>query len=194
MFRQWRKCQKVRLPGRILACAARLIVALILETVLCLPRMASAAPVIVTDQGPLTGVAASGENLYLGIPYATPPVGSLRWLPPKPPAQFNGVFQATKFGNVCPQPFSGSVVGGSEDCLTLNVYVPDVEPSEDGFPVMVWIHGGGLVTGGSSFYDPTPLVVKGNVIVVTINYRLGPLGFSRIRRLMLKVISTRTTG
>jgi para-nitrobenzyl esterase len=66
---------------------------------------------------------------------------------------------------------------GSEDCLTLNVYVPDVEPPEDGFPVMVWIHGGGLVTGSGSGYDPTPIVEKGNVIVVTINYRLGYLGF-----------------
>jgi para-nitrobenzyl esterase len=137
---------------------------------------AAAAPVIVTDQGPLRGLTASGENQYLGIPYAAPPLGSLRWMPPQPAADFNGVFQATKFGRICTQLNRGMVVGG-EDCLTLNVYVPDVEPSGDGFPVMVWIHGGGLVTGAGSFYDPTRLVVKGNVIVVTINYRLGLLGF-----------------
>lgn len=140
------------------------------------PRTTLAARAIVTDQGPLKGLSVPGEDEYLGIPYAAPPVGSLRWLPPKPPAQFNGVFQATKFGNVCPQPFSGSVIG-SEDCLYLNVYVPDKDPPEHGFPVMVWIHGGSLVIGAGSLYDPTPLVERGNVIVVTINYRLGLLGF-----------------
>jgi len=104
-------------------------------------------------------------------------MGSLRWLPPQPPAQLKGTFQATQPGNVCTQPNGPGRTIGSEDCLTLNVYVPDVEPPEDGFPVMVWIHGGGLVTGSGSGYDPTPIVEKGNVIVVTINYRLGYLGF-----------------
>jgi para-nitrobenzyl esterase len=121
----------------------------------------------------------SGENQYLGIPYAAPPVGRLRWLPPQPPADFSEVFQATKFGEVCTQNqafFVGTPIG-SEDCLYLNVYVPDVVPPPHGFPVMVWIHGGALVSGAGSLCDPTPLVEKGNVIVVTINYRLGLLGF-----------------
>jgi len=130
----------------------------------------------------MRGLAVSGENEYLGIPYAAPPVGSLRWLPPQAPSRFKGVFQATQFGNACTQPKAMGLVRtggafGSEDCLTLNVYVPNVTPPAHGFPVMVWIHGGGLVFGAGSFYDPTPLVKKGSVIVVTINYRLGLLGF-----------------
>src|SRR6266851_7763972 len=144
-----------------------------------LPRAAIAGPAIVTDQGPLKGISTPGENQYLGIPYAAAPVGNLRWLPPQSPAHFRGVFQATKFGNVCTQNqtfFVGTPIG-SEDCLYLNVYVPDVEPPPHGFSVMVWIHGGALVSGAGSLYDPTPLVEKGNVIVVTINYRLGLLGF-----------------
>jgi len=95
----------------------------------------------------------SGEQQYLGIPYAAPPVGSLRWLPPQLPARFDGVFQATQFGSGCTQPNPNTAGGtvGSEDCLTLNIYVPDIEPPPHGFPVMVWIHGGGL-TGGVSSY------------------------------------------
>ncbi|HKD65980.1 MAG TPA: carboxylesterase family protein [Candidatus Binataceae bacterium] len=156
-----------------LICRLFLIVALF-----CSSRTAIASPVIVTDQGPLRGLMVSGEKQYLGIPYAAPPVGSLRWQPPQPPARFKGVFQATQFGQVCAQvalfPGNGP---GSEDCLYLNVYVPTATPPPHGFPVMVWIHGGAFVVGGGGQYDPTPLVEKGNVIVVTINYRLGFLGF-----------------
>jgi para-nitrobenzyl esterase len=141
------------------------------------PRAIYAERSIVTQQGPIVGIAASGEHEYLGIPYAAPPVGNLRWTPPQPPAPFQGTFQATKPGNECPQPNGAGGTAGSEDCLTLNVYVPDVEPPEHGFPVMVWIHGGGLSSGAGFLYDPTPIVQKGNVIVVTINYRLGVLGF-----------------
>ena len=141
-------------------------------------RTALASGAIVTNQGPLSGVAISGEHEYLGIPYAAPPVRSLRWLPPQPPAHFTGLFQATQFGNICPQLTNGvGPVTGSEDCLYLNVYVPDTDPPAHGFPVMVWIHGGSLVIGAGSDYDPTPLVQKGGVIVVTLNYRLGLLGF-----------------
>ena len=152
--------------------------AIICAALIYSPRIAFAAPAIVTDQGPLKGLAVAGEHEYLGIPYASPPVGSLRWLPPQPPTRFNGLFNATKFGSICTQ-LKGGVgpVTGSEDCLYLNVYVPDVDPPARGFPVMVWIHGGSLLIGAASEYDPTPLVEKGNVIVVTINYRLGLLGF-----------------
>jgi para-nitrobenzyl esterase len=92
-----------------------------------------------------------------------------------PHGKWHGVFQANQFGNSCTQ--SG---GGSEDCLTLNVFTPNVKKNQNKkhpLPVMVWIHGGGLVSGGSFFYDPSPMVLAGNVIVVTINYRLGLLGF-----------------
>ncbi len=142
------------------------------------PRTAVAARAIVIDQGPLKGISTPGENQYLGIPYAAAPVGNLRWRPPQPPAHFKALFHATQFSNVCTQLQLGAgPLVGSEDCLYLNVYVPDTDPPAHGFPVMVWIHGGGLTWGAGSQYDPTPLVEKGDVIVVTINYRLGYLGF-----------------
>jgi para-nitrobenzyl esterase len=117
------------------------------------------------------------EDQYLGIPYAIPPVGELRWRPPLPPGHFKGLFDATQFPNACAQSDGAGGVFGSEDCLYLNVYVPKGPVPPHGFPVMVWIHGGGLVTGASFQFDPTPLVEGGNVIVVTINYRLGYFGF-----------------
>jgi para-nitrobenzyl esterase len=141
------------------------------------PRTVTATPVIVTTQGRLTGISTAGEDLYLGIPYAAPPVGELRWRPPHSPAHFKGVFKATQFGSPCVQPNGTGGTIGTQNCLSLNVYVPNVAQPVHGFAVMVWIHGGALVTGAGLFYDPTPLVEKGNVIVVTINYRLGVLGF-----------------
>ena len=142
------------------------------------PRAVVAAGAIVIDQGPLKGISTPGEDQYLGIPYAAAPVGNLRWRPPQPPAHFKALFHATQFSNVCTQLQLGAgPLVGSEDCLYLNVYVPDTDPPAHGFPVMVWIHGGGLTWGAGSQYDPTPLVEKGDVIVVTINYRLGYLGF-----------------
>ena len=131
-------------------------------------------PVIVTQSGRLQGVVSTEMIEYLGIPYAAPPVGTLRWMPPQAFGRWKGVFQATQFGNTCPQ-----INGGDENCLFLNVYTPhgknSVKPTR--LPVMVWIHGGGLTKGAGSDFDPTPLVEGGDVIVVTINYRLGMLGF-----------------
>jgi para-nitrobenzyl esterase len=137
-------------------------------------------PFAYTGSGLVIGSTTDGVNEFLGIPYAAPPVGARRWIPPKPYGFFPGFFlQATKFGSKCTQP--GGI--GSENCLFLNVYTPQNQPAEDlledngrGLPVMVWIHGGGLRRGSSDPYDPTRLVKKG-VIVVTINYRLGYLGF-----------------
>jgi para-nitrobenzyl esterase len=138
---------------------------------------------IVTESGPLKGITAGPLNEYLGIPYAAAPLGALRWLPPKSFGKWHGVFQATQFGNECSQ--LPSLFGRppfSENCLFLNVYMPKQkkhrgeDESDDGLPVMVWIHGGALVVGGGDVFDPTPLVEQG-VIVVTINYRLGLLGF-----------------
>ena len=149
-------------------------------------------PAIVTESGPLKGVVSVQINEYLGIPYATPPVGALRWMPPRPFGRWHGVFQATQFGNECPQTDTSGSFVGDENCLFLNVYTPKVRThqdkdnghkvnkdhdEDDGLAVMVWIHGGGLNSGAGSEFDPTPLVEGGNVIVVTINYRLGVLGF-----------------
>ena len=144
------------------------------------PKLPGSTAAIVTETGPLKGIETATQDEFLGIPYAAPPVGSLRWQPPKPPARFNGVFEATQLGNFCTQPDGLGETFGDEDCLTLNVYRPHQMKNANkkgGVPVMVWIHGGGLVTGGSAFYDPTPIVQIGGVIVVTINYRLGYLGF-----------------
>jgi para-nitrobenzyl esterase len=137
-------------------------------------------PAIVTESGPLKGTSIFGVLAYLGIPYAAPPVGTLRWMPPRPYGKWHGVFQANNFGNFCTQPDGAGGTFGDEDCLTLNVFTPDIKKNSLKnwpLPVMVWIHGGGLVTGGSPTFDPSPLVLQGNVIVVTLNYRLGYLGF-----------------
>ncbi|MGH3303783.1 MAG: carboxylesterase/lipase family protein [Streptosporangiaceae bacterium] len=126
--------------------------------------------------GQIRGKAAGSTDEYLGIPYAAPPVGPLRWRPPQPPARWHGIRAATKFAPHCPQP--AGVFGRasmSEDCLYLNVFRPAGQRSSD-LPVMVWMHGGGFVAGESDDYHPSALVADG-VIVVTINYRLGALGF-----------------
>jgi para-nitrobenzyl esterase len=133
-------------------------------------------PIAVTESGLVIGSTKEGINRFLGIPYAAPPLGERRWRPTESYGHFPGSFlHATQFGSECTQP-DGT---GSEDCLFLNIYTPPFEFADHrrcGLPVMVWIHGGGLTLGSSNAYDPTPLVKRG-VIVVTINYRLGYLGF-----------------
>jgi len=140
----------------------------------------AAAPISVTQNGPVKGIAAPGIDEFLGIPYAAPPVGNLRWRPPQPHASWQGVLDATHLGNFCIEQDGAGGTSGSEDCLFLNVYRPSQnEDSQgdnengNGLPVMVWIHGDGRDGG---FNDPTALVKKG-VVVVTINYRFHVLGF-----------------
>src|SRR5271166_2211524 len=138
-------------------------------------------PCAITKSGVVLGSTVNDVNEFLGIPYAKPPIGDLRWEPPVAFGKFTAPFEATAFGSECTQP--GPF--GSEDCLFLNVYTPaqskagqpNPDTSSASLPVMVWIHGGGLTAGGGDLYDPTPLVTEGGVIVVTINYRLGVLGF-----------------
>jgi para-nitrobenzyl esterase len=134
-------------------------------------------PVVGTANGPVRGLANGAVDEFLGIPYAAPPVGALRWRPPQPAASWSGVRDATQFGSGCPQPASPfGQASMSENCLFLNVFTPSHRQAGSHNPVMVWIHGGALVTGESNDYDPTKLVEDG-VTVVTINYRLGALGF-----------------
>lgn len=150
---------------------------------LALGSAALAEPVTVrTAHGSLTGDAAAGVASFKGIPFAAPPVGALRWMPPQSVAAWDGARDATKFGAVCPQPVRGTAGGGvsaampqSEDCLTLNVYAPATAKAA---PVMVWLHGGGHHIGASSipYYDGTAFAQRG-VVLVTVNYRLGPLGY-----------------
>ena len=146
------------------------------------------APVVTTDDGAVRGMTAGTVDEFLGIPYAAPPTGNLRWRPPQPPAGWQGVRDATQFGPSCPQPPSLSVPGPfSEDCLYLNVNTPALPGGDQdhrwrnggddgGLPVLVWIHGGGLTQDAGRDYDPAKLAADG-VVVVTINYRLGALGF-----------------
>jgi para-nitrobenzyl esterase len=139
--------------------------------------------VAVTGKGPVLGLRTDTMNKFLGIPYAAPPVGNLRWKPPQPVARWHGLRDATEFANHCPQPATPfGLLSTTEDCLYLNVYTPADHKGwhhEDhhGRPVMVYIHGGAGFLGESDDYDPTNLVENEDVIVVTINYRLGLLGF-----------------
>jgi para-nitrobenzyl esterase len=148
----------------------------------CLPGAGRAAaspggnPVVRTSDGRVQGQNTGTTDEYLGIPYAAPPVGALRWRPPQPPAAWRGVRQATSFAAHCPQPPSSfGVASTSENCLYLNVFAPAGHAGRN-LPVMVWVHGGSLLVGESNDYNPAALVRDG-VIVVTINYRLGALGF-----------------
>lgn len=141
---------------------------------------------------PIRGVSVRVESVnrqvfkFLGVPYARPPLGSRRFMPSEPKPWTPEVFNASGYGPICPQDptwvkLISSIVPETsvdEDCLSLNVYVPDL-PSRDGKPlaVMVWFHGGALIVGSSTMSDPTVLSTVGNVIVVSVNYRLGVLGF-----------------
>jgi para-nitrobenzyl esterase len=136
---------------------------------------------IMTESGPVRGVNAGAVEEYLGIPYAAAPVGERRWLPPRAHGPWSGVLEAFDFGSECTQPGSSpGETAGSEDCLFLNVYRPHRRSREHQprtLPVMVWIHGGGLTILNGNFDVPPALLEDGNVIVVSLNYRLGVLGF-----------------
>jgi len=139
---------------------------------------AIASTLVRTANGPVTGAVSGNELEYLGIPYAAPPVGQLRWRPPAPAAPWSAPLKATQFAPHCPQgPSPFGKVSISESCLFLNVFAParGLERGERR-PVMVWFHGGAFVVGESDDYDPSKLVARG-VEVVTVNYRLGALGF-----------------
>jgi len=144
----------------------------------------SPRPQVRVHAGILQGVTDANSHVaaYKGIPYAKPPTGDLRWRPPVPVSAWDGVRDAGEFGYACLQPppqptsiYSGGLATLSEDCLTLNVWAP---PGARKLPVMVWIHGGALVGGSSSepMYDGVKIAQQG-VVVVSINYRLGLLGY-----------------
>lgn len=145
------------------------------------PQTASTPIEARVAQGPVAGRVEDGVASFRGLPYAAPPVGELRWRPPQPVEPWSEPRDATRPGAICIQPPANGDNGVgplpmSEDCLTLNVWTP-VE--RDGpLPVMFWIHGGGLNNGSgtAALYDGTNLAKRG-VVVVTINYRLGRLGF-----------------
>lgn len=166
---------------RMLAAAA--ILSAIAAAWLTQAAVAQTPPIVKTQSGDLQGAADLGIFAFKGIPYAAPPVGRLRWREPEPAARWQGIRKADEYGNACIQtPGLSTAHGGdpgplSEDCLYLNVWTPKPERSA-GLPVMMWIHGGAFIfgAGGLPVYDGSALAKKG-VIVVTINYRLGQLGF-----------------
>ncbi|MBK1784876.1 carboxylesterase family protein [Prauserella sp. ASG 168] len=136
--------------------------------------------VVWTETGAVRGSVTDQARVFQGIPYAAPPVGELRWQDPKPAAAWRGVRDGTRPGPACPQG-PVEVPGGSknEDCLYLNVTTPS-EPAEGATapkPVVVWVHGGGFYMGAGSNYHAERMAARGDVVVVTINYRLGVFGF-----------------
>lgn len=146
------------------------------------PKMAA---VVDTTYGRLEGTEEAGLYVFRGIPFAAPPVGPRRWLPPVPPERWNGVRAAKEFSAACPHV---GVPGGAssvflvkgpqdEDCLYLNVWTPGTDDARR--PVMLWIHGGGYDFGSASqaIFDGWALARRGDVVVVTVNYRVGPFGF-----------------
>ena len=134
------------------------------------------APILPIEGGAVRGAAMSGVYQFLGLQYAAPPTGELRWRPPQTPREWDGVRDATRFGPSCPQPPSlfAPPAPFSEDCLYLNVCTPTLHRDGDR-PVLVWIHGGGFTEDGARNYDGSKVAADG-IVVVTINYRLGALG------------------
>lgn len=146
--------------------------------------LGSERPRVAVAEGGLEGRwAAGGVAAFKGVPFAAPPVGDRRWRAPEPPAAWSGLREAASYAPSCPQPdllaemFGGSLGPTSEDCLYLNVWTKNLGGPPTA-PVMVWLHGGSLYlgSGSSALYDGTRLAEQG-AVVVTINYRLGVLGF-----------------
>jgi para-nitrobenzyl esterase len=160
----------------------------LLLSLIALTAFADERPIVKVDTGSLQGVLEYNMQAFKNIPYAAPPVGDLRWRPPQPALAWNGVRDASKFGESCPQQYiknlsTGLGLPGSEDCLKLNVYTPS-KPGKN-LPVMVWFHGGGLIVDGARDPQFTPIgLTKNGVIVVTVDYRLGALGFFAARELI----------
>lgn len=149
---------------------------------------AAERPIVKVETGSVQGVVEYNMQAFKNIPYAAPPVGDLRWRPPQPAPSWSGLRDAGNFGESCPQQYiknlsTGLGLPGSEDCLKLNVYAP--AQSGKKLPVMVWFHGGGLIVDGTRDPQFTPInLIKNGVIVVTVEYRLGSLGFFASKELI----------
>ncbi|WP_355607938.1 carboxylesterase family protein [Xanthomonas cannabis] len=135
------------------------------------------AAVVQTDAGPVRGVASAHGNVFLGIPFAAPPVGTLRFRAPQPVPAWKDVRDATHAGPACLPRYRIGRTHVSEDCLTLNIYAPPGPAPAHPRAVMVWIYGGALELGSNADYDLSALAARQDVIVVAPNYRLGVFGF-----------------
>jgi len=131
----------------------------------------SIKPIVKTNKGYVRGINENGIVVFKGIPYAAPPVGSLRFKPTKEHAAWTDTLAATEFGAIATQSS-----GGSEDCLTLNVYTPQIDKAKR--PVVVWVHGGSMTAGSGKGQNGHAFSDKDDIVTVTINYRLGVLGFT----------------
>ena len=149
-------------------------------------RFASDAETVLasTQAGVVRGVEGAGVRAFLGVPYARPPVGELRWRAPQPVEPWKGRRDATRIGSDCTQAVGrkailgggGGIVVGSEDCLYLNIYAP-AGARDTQMPVMVYVPGGAFTVGSGANYDPSRLAAEQGRVVVAINYRLGALGW-----------------
>ena len=144
---------------------------------LCILIASCDAVVVNMTKGSVKGAVTGNMNAFVGIPYAKPPVGNLRFAPPEEPDAWTETLDlsAGNFSSICPRGTNTT----NEDCLHLSVYTPvDAEYGVTDYQVMVWIHGGRFITGSKDMYDPRHWIQETpNLIVVTINYRLGALGF-----------------
>lgn len=155
---------------------------LLIAVLLIAALLAACAPappaddVVVLGAGAVRGTVDDRTRVFRDLPYAAPPVGELRWVPPRPPAAWDGVRDGTVSGPPCPQAATSvvAIASEAEDCLTLEVTTPRAAGPPR--PVMVWVHGGSGTNGAGSVFDARRFVRDGDVVVVTINYRLGVLG------------------
>lgn len=140
------------------------------------PAEPLSAAAVATSSGTFKGLPARTPDVtvFKGIRYAAAPVGPLRWKPPQAAPRAEGLITADTFGAACPQ--QGGAMAQSEDCLFLNVFAPSAAKRGSNLPVLVFIHGGAFLSGTGAAYDATSMVAENNVIVVTLNYRLGALG------------------
>ncbi|MCI5116357.1 MAG: carboxylesterase family protein [Candidatus Electrothrix sp. LOE1_4_5] len=171
-----------------------MIVVSVVTFCLFLNHQAHALSAVQTQTGSVVGVQAkNGVQMFLGIPYAKPPVGSLRWKSPQPADPWT-VFMANKYGPSCPQKRVDKVVEGtSEDCLTLNIWTPDSTQDKQ-LPVMVWFHPGSFSINSGSTWSGENLAKEGNVVVVSMNYRLNVFGFLALEELKAEDPNHPTTG
>ncbi|MCS7280592.1 MAG: carboxylesterase family protein [Desulfobacterota bacterium] len=145
--------------------------------------------IVETKRGRLKGQKLGDLYVFKGVPYAEPPIGDLRWMPPKMKEPYGDIWDAIEYGSICPQPelelkgLASFKERQSEDCLYLNIYTPGLDPKKR--PVMFFIHGGAFTVGSSShpLYRKGKMALRNDIVLVTINYRLGPLGFLRLKEI-----------
>jgi len=178
---RWLTQRRLRWEFLILWSAARILVFAFIDLSDAFASSPSPTPTVMLEAGFLEGMYFSSQQnevAFLGVPYAAPPVGDLRWKPPHPVNKWTGTRQATRFGPTAPQlPASWlPYLGWNEDCLYLNIWTTQLSPGAK-LPVIVYFHGGSNTAGYSQLTPLGPALSRLGVVVVSANYRLGPFGF-----------------